>query len=114
MPISAVGRSISWGEAYRLTQQLATDPASRVGAAINGWEFPVSREVLVLMDLFDLTHQIAWRQGGSKGARPKPYPRPMRGKRKTRPRPTISQSAVMEALRAAGHTAPAPKWARTA
>ena len=59
-----------WGEAVRLTRQLATDPSSHVGAALAGWEHPVSREALVLMDLFDLQHRSKAKQT------PDPYRRP--------------------------------------
>lgn len=69
-PLAIVGRSMTWGEAYRLTQQITMDPSSHVAAAVAGWDHAIPREVLVLMDLFDLQH-------ASKSKRkPKPYPRP--------------------------------------
>lgn len=99
---------MSWGEAYRLAQTLATDPSSHVGAALAGWEHPVSRVALAVMDLFDLQHQAAWAQGGGKGSRPKPYPRPWSSRTKRRTRPTLSQDEVVSALQTAGHTGPVP------
>jgi len=39
---------MSWGEAYRLTVILASDPSSRVGAALAGIAEPASRELLAL------------------------------------------------------------------
>jgi hypothetical protein len=40
-----------------LAAQIAADPATATGAALRGWSDPTSRERLVLMDLFDLTHR---------------------------------------------------------
>ncbi len=45
---------MSWGEAWRLAEVLAGDPSSRTCAAINGWDYPMSAEAIVLADLFDL------------------------------------------------------------
>lgn len=59
-----------WGEAIRLAEQLITDPSSHVAAAVSDLEHPVSREVVVLMDLFDLQHRSKTTR------RPQPYPRP--------------------------------------
>jgi hypothetical protein len=95
---------MSWGEAYRLTEQLSIDPASAVGAALAGWEHPVSREALAVMNLFDLMHMVAWGQGGRKGPKPKPHPRPWADRMTSRPKPTVSQEEVLAALRMAGHT----------
>lgn len=107
-PLRSVGRSMSWGEAYRLTQQLSSDPASAVGAALAGWEHPASREALAVMNLFDLMHQVAWAQGGKKGAKPKPHPRPWPDATRSRTKPTVSQAEVIAALRMAGHEGPVP------
>ena len=61
---------MTFGEAWRLTQVLLTDPGSQVAAAVAGWENAASRESLALYDLYDLQHQ-------SKAKRkPQPYPRP--------------------------------------
>jgi hypothetical protein len=107
--VSAIGtKRMSWGEALRITERLSRDPASHVGAAIADWEYPVPHEALVLMNLYDLTHQIAWAQGGGKGTRPKPHPRPWRDQSKRHMRPTVSQEVVLAALRMAGHTGEPP------
>lgn len=45
---------MSWGEAYRLTQELSRDPSAHVAAALAGMTHPVTREGIVLMDLYDL------------------------------------------------------------
>ena len=100
---------MSWGETWRLTHLLARDPSSEVAAAVNGLDHPVDRAALVLMDLFDLQHVLAWGQGGRKGPRPKPYQRPWPDRTKSRPRPTVSPEVAIAALRAAGHTAALPE-----
>lgn len=40
--------SMSWHEAYSLTLELAKDPSSRVGAALVGWQFPLSMEAMAM------------------------------------------------------------------
>ena len=68
-----IGRGISYGEAYLLTAQLLKDPSSAVFAAANEWDFALSREGLMLADLFDLLHQA----NSSKKIRNR-YPRPFK------------------------------------
>lgn len=102
--VKAIGRSMSWGEAYRVTQQLATDPSSAVGASLAGWDYPASREALVLMDYYDAFAKLHFK-------RPQPYQRPWPDRTKQRPKPTVSQKQVIAALRMAGHTGPLPAWA---
>lgn len=68
--------AMPWGEAVDVIRVLRADPSSMIAAALAGWTHPVSREALVLADLFDLTHMLAWGQNGGKGPKPKPYPRP--------------------------------------
>lgn len=105
-PLRVVGRSMSWGEALRLTKILLSDPSSLVTAHAAGWEHPVTREDMVLRDLFDLTHQAAL--AGSK-KRAKPYPRPWKTARsRTKPAASVTQADILAALRHAGHTAPIP------
>lgn len=58
---------MTWGEAIRLTQVLRRDPASQVGAALQGWDFPIDRATAAVLDLFDLEHAKATK-------RPKPHP----------------------------------------
>lgn len=70
MSLDRIDRSMSYGEAIRLTSVLATDPSSHVAAALGGWLHPLSRADITLRDLYDV--QLA-----SKSKRkPKPYPRP--------------------------------------
>lgn len=57
-------------ELWLLVHMLMRDPGSWLHAAVAGWDYPVSREWSVLVDLVDV-------QMASKSKRkPKPYPRP--------------------------------------
>lgn len=90
-----------WGEAVRMTRLLASDPSSYIAAALNDWDRPVSTEALALYDVFDLLHQV--------NSRKRPRPHPGRPLTRRRAKPTLSQTAVVAALRMAGHTGPLPK-----
>jgi len=59
MGLDEVGEHMSIHEAARLAQIVATDPSSATSAALQGWDHPVSREALILMDQFDLSHTAA-------------------------------------------------------
>jgi hypothetical protein len=52
----------------RLVMIMRRDPSSAITAALEGWEHPVSREALILMDLFDLEAVI-----NSGTRKPKPH-----------------------------------------
>jgi len=80
-------------ELVDLVDALLRDPSSRLQAAVAGWEFPVSREWLALVDLFDLQQAKASRR------KPKPYPRPF-DKSKTRIGGKKSARHTPEQLRA--------------
>lgn len=61
-----------------LTKALLADSRSRFQAVVAGWDHSVSREAIILYDLFDLQYR-------SKVQRPgdfKPYPRPWRTRRR--------------------------------
>ena len=66
-----IGTGITYGEAYLLVAQLLKDPSSTIYAAANEWDYPLSREGLMLADLFDLTLQA----NSSKKSKFR-YPRP--------------------------------------
>jgi hypothetical protein len=55
----------------RLLRVATREPSSPLYAAMNGWDFPVSREWIVQADLLD-----AFLQANSGRRKPKPYPRP--------------------------------------
>ena len=61
---------MSLGEAYRLTALLASDPGTRVFAAVNAWQHPASREWLVLAQIRDSTEY------GRVGRKAEPLRRP--------------------------------------
>lgn len=65
------GRSYSWHEAIYLIQALLNDTTSLLQASFRGWKYPVSREWMMLSELYDLTVKI-----NSRGGKSKPVPRP--------------------------------------
>jgi hypothetical protein len=99
LPLTVVfDGTMSWGETWALTAELAADPSSRVGAAVAGWSHPLDRGAIVTMDLYDLTlRSLSGRR------EPKPYPRPWDPKPVVLGRPSVSQAAVRAALAARGH-----------
>jgi hypothetical protein len=54
----------------RLAVILRSDPSSAIAAALEGWDHPISREALLLADLYDLNAAI----NSPKNKRPKPHP----------------------------------------
>ena len=96
---------MSVGEAHRLALELMGDPASHVGAAMAGWDHPLSREGIAILDLWDLLLWSHPRKGN-----PKPHPRPYKERTTTRAKPatTLTQDEIVEALRGAGHAGPLP------
>lgn len=107
-PLSEVGKSMTWGEALRLTKEILLDPSAHVTASVYDWSHPVPWPAMVAMDAYDLAHQVAWGQSGGKGSRPKPYPRPWPDRVTKRFAPSVSQDEVIAALRSVGHTDPIP------
>ena len=97
-PLSIVGtRKMSWGEAWRLVEILSMDPSSYVAAAVHEWKSPVSREWLVLADLWDA-------QAVQSYQKPKPYPRPFGDPAATRRgRTRKTRAEVIAILNAHGH-----------
>jgi hypothetical protein len=65
-------------EAARLARQLLADPSSHLCAAVNEWEFPASREYLVLAEQFDLLHRVNAEHPGRVEAYVRPWPDPNR------------------------------------
>jgi hypothetical protein len=58
---------------------LLTDPSSHLTAAVLGWDFPVSREWIVLADQWDV-----FVQANTKKGRATTYSRPVKSKRRGR------------------------------
>lgn len=65
---------MSIGEAGRLVTHLLKDSSTATAAAVAGWNYPMSREALILADLYDVTVFIA--SDPKKRSQIKPYPRP--------------------------------------
>jgi hypothetical protein len=90
---------MSWGEAVRLFRQLTRDWSSAVAASLAGWDYPLSREGIILADIFDLQHSSKSKK------RPKPYPRPYGTDeqktmgRKTRPMTTVQLRKILDRQR---------------
>lgn len=79
LPLTVVGGwEMSYGEAYRLTKELAVEPGSRVFAAVSGWAYPMSREALVTADLIDVIARAMFQRVHTT------YPRPWDGPDVTR------------------------------
>jgi hypothetical protein len=102
--VDQVGRKITWGEAMRLLTVLAADPSSHLAAALAGWSHPMSREAMILADLFDV--QLA----SKSKKKPQPYPRPWvkKGMASKRHGDTAGRSRadVVAILNAHGHQLP--------
>ena len=88
---------MSWGEAWRLTGELASDPSSRVAAGIYGWDYTVSREWMALADIFDI---FVSANSDPKQPRLKPYQRPWDEKPKAIGAGTSMSVAEYRAMRA--------------
>lgn len=87
-------------EAARLSAILRNDPSSATAAAIEGWAYPISREAMLLADIFDIQHASKAKK------RPKPYPRPWSVVDITRRRGNAdgrSRDQVIDILRQFGH-----------
>lgn len=103
-----VGDRITLAEIARLAVILRRDPSSAVAAALEGWDYPISREALAILDLYDLT--MAANSDGKKGT-PKPHggrPWPLDNKQERRWGNTggRSREEVVAILNAHGHSLP--------
>lgn len=66
-----VGDRATLAEVARLVVILRSDPSSAISAALEGWDFPIDRTALILMDLFDV--EVMSNSDPKKG-KPKPHP----------------------------------------
>jgi len=92
----------------RLVVICRSDPSSAIAAALEGWDYPISREALAILDLFDLT--VA---ANSDPKKPRPAPhsgRPYKPDDKTRQRfgdtGGRSRDEVVAILNGLGHNLP--------
>lgn len=99
LPLTVVGTpEMTWGEATRLVEVITQDPASPLTAAVSGWDYPLSREAMALVDLFDLTVTA---HAGRRAKDIKPYPRPWPDptvKSFGRPAPSMTPEDIHAAL----------------
>ena len=65
-----IGDKIRYDEAALLVVSLLKDPQSWLHATLAEWDYPISRDWLLLADLYDLQHASKTKR------KPKPYPRP--------------------------------------
>ena len=92
-----VPAQMSWGEAWRLTMELASDPSSHVAAGIYGWDHAVSYEWMLAANAYDA---FVSANSDPKKSRPAPYPRPWDEKPKAIGAGTSMSVAEYRALRA--------------
>ena len=65
-----IGTTVSLFEVARLVTILRNDPSSAIAAALEGWDYPIDRTTLAVLDLFDLTVMA---HSSGKGPKPKPH-----------------------------------------
>lgn len=87
-----------YGEALSLTRTLRSDPTSQVAVALEGLEYPWSREANILADLFDLVKSALSQKGKPTESYPRPYQ--VSG---VASKPTVSQEVIRKALKDRGH-----------
>lgn len=68
--IRDIGAQLTASEAARLALILRADPSSMIAAALEGWAYPISREVTAILDLFDLEHTKANKKAKPHTGRP--------------------------------------------
>lgn len=104
-----IGNRVTIAEVARLITICRADPGSATAAAVEGWDFPISRESLALYDLYDLTVQA---HSDTKKGRPKPRAgRPFKVETGNRQRfgntGGRTRAEVVEILNGLGHSLPA-------
>lgn len=90
-----------WDEAIRLIRILRSDTSSQLAAAVEDWEYPMSREAVIFADLYDLEYAKAGVRNRER------YPRPFKqGAGRTQKWGDTggrSRDQIVEILRAHGH-----------
>ena len=87
---------------------LRSDPSSAISAALEGWDYPISREALLLADLYDLTGRA---NSDPKKGKWQPHPgRPWKTDARDRQRignpGDRTPDQIAEILRGLGHNIP--------
>lgn len=78
--IDDIGKTVSYREAVLLVAVLMREPESWLQAAVNGWQYPVSRDWVVAAHTYDLHAAV----NSGKGSKPKPYPNPFPDKNRVK------------------------------
>lgn len=52
--LDGVPTQMGWGEVVRQVGILRADPSSALASGLAGWDYPISRETLAILDLYDL------------------------------------------------------------
>ena len=68
--IDSLGKKTTWRETVLLISALMQMPESRLQAKLSKWKHPVTREWILLRDIFDL------QAAAQSKKKPKPYPAP--------------------------------------
>jgi hypothetical protein len=89
------GEKITWLDAVYLTAGLFKESDSRLQAAANNWKYPISRQAIILTQIFDLLAM------SNSKRKPKPYPMPWPDPNKKRLGSNKNQSRneVIDALK---------------
>ena len=103
-----VGETVTLSEMARLVVILRADPSSAIASALEGWDYPISREALAILDLYDVT---VLANSDTKKGRPKPHGgRPFklndRQERKFGDTGGRTRAEVAEILNRLGHNIP--------
>lgn len=105
LPLSSLPEAMGWDEALRMTLILRRDTTSQIAVAIEGWQHPISRDALAILDLYDATVAV--------NTDPKKRPKPHAGRPfevETRQKNRMGKAAPVEAVAAIlnrhGHNLP--------
>lgn len=105
LPLSSLPVAMGWDEALRMTLILRRDTTSQVAVAVEGWQHPISRDALAILDLYDAT--IAVNTDSKK--RPKPHggrPFEIDSKQRNRMGKAAPAADVAAILNRHGHSLP--------
>ena len=90
--IDDIGKTVSLLEATLLVRMLLRMPESALQAKIAGWDYPITREWVVMAHLWELTAQINSKR------KVKPYPNPFNNNSSSRMGKTDLPSSVVKKI----------------
>lgn len=105
--LDGIPAQMGWGEAARMVNILRADPSSALASAMAGWDFPISREALATLDLYDL--MMAANSDPKKRVKPhsgRPFDMSSKTERKLGNAGGRTRAEVVEILNAMGHQLP--------